>query len=175
MIDQNEGICFSIRNDCLILEFHENIPFYNRQTYSEKIKALFKKHLGLIENLKIKNIKDQSWFSLLWTPDKNFRGVTPKTSFLVHYSFNKSQEVKDKVSSFEILACLPFNFEENFWLSSFIEKKGAVLTFLKNHSNTKKNEEANETGINSVKYLIRKTSPNLSFHQSNSLLTMIFI
>ena len=85
--------------DCKNVSFFEEANIYNRPVFTQRINDIFDKYSYIkLEDLKLKDVTENSWFSILWTPQSLEYGVT-EVSFLVYYSFNSLNLLKESKSN----------------------------------------------------------------------------
>ena len=107
-----------ISNDLIKMHFNENNPPYNRDAIKNKI-SIIHKILGNKKILLDDIIKDNSYFSILWTPLDIYKN---KSSFLSFYTFD-----------FKLIGTLILKIDDNSWFTIFVNDKNNYKSFKKEY------------------------------------------
>lgn len=106
------------------LSYHEDQPVHKRKVLSETIDELLlaNKELG---SMKITELTEDSWFSILWTPLKSTLSASNKqnASFLVFYKFVAEEKpflcLGDKIKALKVTGVIANGLEDDyFWFSN---------------------------------------------------------
>ena len=110
----------NLSDDLIKIEFNESNPPYNRDIIEEKVnivhKILGKKKI-LIDNI----VKDNSYFSILWTPADTHK---IKSSFLSYYTFD-----------FKLIGTLIIKLDDFNWFTTFCNDSNNFKDFKKEYLN----------------------------------------
>ena len=137
-----------IEDDLIKVEFDETNPPYNRDIIETKINALYT-ILGQKKIMLDNIIKDQSYFSILWTPADTYK---IKSSFLSFYTFD-----------FKLIGTLIIKIDEYNWFTTFCNEMGNYKDFKKEYLNK----------INIVENFMKKCN-NKNNKSDNSLERKLF-
>ena len=101
----------------MIILFIGNKPWHSRQIFINEIKEIAKK-IPILEEIKLEDIDNESYFSTLYHPTKANRPYMTFTSFIVYYRFNKEIVLNnDKYEKNSIMGILPIKFDPKLYLT----------------------------------------------------------
>jgi len=96
-ISENIGVIFA--QGILTLQCSEMRPFYFRKIFSEEIFELLSL-IPILSNIRISELKSDSWFSIHWNPYKSSKSVFNNTSFITFFNLENLLKHKntDKIN-----------------------------------------------------------------------------
>ena len=111
---------FNLSDDLIKIQFDETNPPYNRDIIESKINYVHK-ILGKKKILLDYIVKENSYFSVLWTPADTYK---IKTSFLSFYSFD-----------FKLVGTLAIKLDDHIWFTTFCNDTNDYKDFKKEYLN----------------------------------------
>ena len=96
------------------ISFSENQPIHNRLNFRDRVNEIYRIYPEY-QNLTLKDITDNSYFSILWSPTKSSHNYTNNTSFLVFYRF-RNKYLSNSVKFVPVIGLLTNKLDEEFWL-----------------------------------------------------------
>jgi len=104
------------------IQFYENKPNHSRNLLYDQIETFFNQ-FPILNDLKLNDVSNTSWWSVLWSVSKAGKSQMANTSFLSYYQF-KYSEVDDFFTKFynkfveiPLIGILPIKMDDSVWLT----------------------------------------------------------
>ena len=107
---------FSFLKKFHYLSITEDQTIHNRPNFQSKVDEIYAIYPEY-EFLTLKDITDNSYFSILWTPIKSTHNFANNTSFLVFYRF-RNRYLSNAVKYVPVIGLLSNKLDEEFWLTN---------------------------------------------------------
>ena len=155
-------ICYDSK---IKLEFYETKPTHSRHLLFDQIQMFFNK-VPILNNIKLNDVSNNAWWSVLWTPTKSGKPQTANTSFLTYYQFKYQEsdnfftKIYNKNNEIPIICVLPIKFEETMWLNLINKSKFMIDNLL---------------GLDGLSYHCFESLKNIKDKSIVKLLVIIFL
>lgn len=117
----------------LIIDYYESKPPHFRPLLFDVLQSLIK-YIPIINDLDLgKDIKENSWISILWTPIKSTKSKFIQYSFLSYYNLNLFINNKNITTSFQntLIGVLTLRLDDEVWFMDFLTKDKNLSTSYK--------------------------------------------